>query len=367
MRIDKTLNAALFPYDNEMYPYLQNRSMIERINIVFLLSPVGWALTREKVFDFEVQTALSEADYERIDAIWITDSVNSLQEELLYQLAEDAFKHKKQVIVTRKAPANGYAKLMKLAEKYAGILRDMSRREDAPETEGILLQLDNIYTPVISVAGIGERTDKFILQLALKEYLESQGYKTAVVSSRSNSFFLHNVYPFPQFMEAAIPNEYKIVLYNHFIKRIELEDKPEVIITGIPGGIMPISKLQAGTFGIRAFEVFNAVTPDFLVMCLYGNDITDKYINELKNIMRYKFAADIDGIYLSNTTQDVFTVNRNMPVEYLVRGQERIEKLKADLESCADNKYKIFTAMNPEALGRYAIECLNENAQSEVL
>ena len=37
---------------------------------------------------------------------------------------------------------------------------------------------------------------------------------------------------------------------------------------GVPEGIMPISKFQVGHFGIHAFEVLNAVNPDFL-LCVY--------------------------------------------------------------------------------------------------
>ena len=135
-------------------------------------------------------------------------------------------------------------------------------------------------------------------------------------------------------MNGGIPPEYKIILYNHFIKKIEEEEKPEVIIIGIPGEIMPISKVQPGHFGIHAFQILNAVNPDFLIMSLYGNEISGKYVKELKQIMKYKFVANIDCFYLGNYAQDVFTVNRSRPIEYfLINEKDKIRKMDGAPES----------------------------------
>ena len=231
----------------------------------------------------------------------------------------------------------------------------------------ISAKLYDIYTPVINVAGIGERTDKFILQLAVKDYLERQGYHVILVSSRDNSMYLDNVYALPAFMNGLIPPEYKIILYNNFIKKIEEEEKPEVIITGIPGEIMPISKVQPGHFGIHAFQILNAVNPDFLIMSLYGNEISGKYVKELKQIMKYKFVADIDCFYLSNYAQDVFTVNRSRPIEYFLINEEDKKHLRDNLKSEVEHDEKIYIDTEIELLGQYIIDCLHENFETEVL
>lgn len=80
---------------------------------------------------------------------------------------------------------------------------------------------------------------------------------------------------------------------------------------GVPEGIMPISKFQVGHFGIHAFEVLNAVNLDFFVMCLYGNNVT---------------------------AQDVFTVNRSIPIEYFSRKQSDGEAVQRYL-SGTDAEY----------------------------
>lgn len=364
---NKLLNVVVFPYDDEMYPYLQHVSMLEGINIQILLSPNGWAIDKGHICNYIVQTALSKEDYDKIDTVWLVDSSNSIQEDWLFEVVENMLKHNKQIIFARNVQKEVYDKILQLVKNYSGNMIDVTEKRKISDINKRSLYLYDIYTPIISVAGVGERTDKFLVQLAIKKFLEEKDYHVVLVTSRQNSVFLHNTYTFPDFMNANIPTEYKIVLYNHFIKKIEQEEKPDVILTGISGGIMPVSKLQVSHFGIHAFEILNAINPDFLVMCLYGNNVSDKYVCELKKIMKYKFMTDVDCFYLSSTAQDVFTVNRSIPIEFFSQKQANIEKLKTKLEVDIDKMEKIYTEIDFETMGQYIINCLNENIETEIL
>lgn len=51
------------------------------------------------------------------------------------------------------------------------------------------MALYDIYTPIICVAGVGEQTDKFLIQLYTKSYLEEKGYHIILVSSRNKRLF----------------------------------------------------------------------------------------------------------------------------------------------------------------------------------
>lgn len=361
------INVAVFPYDNEMYPYLQHSSMLKNINIQILLSPNGWAVERENICGYTLQTTLSEDDYQKIDAVWITGSANKIQDDQICEVLEDMLKHGKKVLFARVVQEPVYSKILQLVKKYSGNMIDVMKANEISDIDISPLALHDIYTPIICVAGVGEQTGKFEVQLAIKRYLEENGYHAILVSSRNDSVFLNNTYSFPDFMDSNIPSEQKIILYNHFIKKIEQEERPEVIILGVPEGIMPISKFQVGYFGIHAFEILNAVNPDFLVMCLYGNNVSDKYVSEMKQIVKYKYMSDIDCFYLSDTAQDVFTVNRSIPIEYFSRKQADIENLRTRLAADTDGLEKIFTKTSVESMGQYIIECLNENVEMELL
>lgn len=331
------------------------------------MSPNGWAIGKESICDYMVQTTLSETDYQKIDAVLITDSSNKIQDEQIYEVIENMLKHNKQILLARSVQETVYNKILQLVKNHSGSMIDVMKENKVSDIDISPLAIHDIYTPIICVVGVGEQTDKLLVQLSTKRYLEEKGYHVVLVSSRNNSVFLNNTYPFPDFMDSNIPSEQKIILYNHFIKKIEQEEKPEVIIVGVPEGIMPISKFQVGHFGIHAFEVLNAVNPDFLVMCLYGNNVTDKYVTEIKQIVKYKYMTDIECFYISGTAQDVFTVNRSIPIEYFSRNQDDIEVLRTKLESDTNKQEKIFTEKSVEIMGQYIVDCLNDNVEMEML
>ena len=361
------VRGVAFPYDKEMQPYLKFKSMIENIEPLILLAAKGWAVEKNQFSKFRVQESLSENDYQIIDAIWLIDSIHDIQEDFVLEIVEEMLKHHKQILLSRHFNTETYNRIVGLVEKYSGKYIDLTQKNQNIELDGISLELAEINTPIVCVMGIGERTDKFLTELAVKQYFENQGYNIVLVSSRCNSVFLHNVYSFPAFMNSDIPAEYKIVLYNRFIKNIEQECKPELILTGIPGEIMPISKIQPGHFGVHAFQVLNAINPDFAIMCLYGSSVSDKYIYELKQIVKYRFMLNIDCFYLSSNVQDVFTINRPLSIEYLERNIDDIKKVKCELQKVLSEQDKIYLETEIGAMGQYIIDTLNGNVEMEVL
>ena len=90
-------------------------------------------------------------------------------------------------------------------------------------------------------------------------------------------------------------------------------------------------------------------------------------MSEMKQIVKYKYMSDIDCFYLSDTAQDVFTVNRSIPIEYFSRKQADIENLRTKLAADTNGLEKIFTETSVESMGQYIIECLNENVEMELL
>ncbi len=130
---------------------------------------------------------------------------------------------------------------------------------------------------------------------------------------------------------------------------------------------MPISKIQPGHFGVHAFQVLNALNPDFAIMCLYGSSVSDKYIYELKQIVKYRFMLDIDCFYLSSNVQDVFTINRPLSIEYLERNIDDIKKVKCELQKVLSEQDKIYLETEIGAMGQYIIDTLNGNVEMEVL
>jgi peptide maturation system protein (TIGR04066 family) len=133
------------------------------------------------------------------------------------------------------------------------------------------LTLD-IDTPVIFVLGTGERTNKFEIQLALRENMMKMGYKASQVGTREYCELL-GFHSFPRFMFGnGISEISKIASFNRFIKSLERDECPDVIIIGVPRGIMPFNNRLPNGYGILAYEVSQAVTPDSTVYSDTGSN-----------------------------------------------------------------------------------------------
>ena len=123
-----------------------------------------------------------------------------------------------------------------------------------------------------------KETGKLGVQLALREELIEKGYKVSSISSRLDSE-LYGLHPIPSFMFDRMNSETeKIQKYNHYVKQIELIEHPDIIIIGIPGGILPYDEIDHNEYGILAYEISYAVPCDAAIMCLpYNSDFTGDF------------------------------------------------------------------------------------------
>jgi peptide maturation system protein (TIGR04066 family) len=279
------------------------------------------------VCGYDIQSFSTSDDYDKIDAVWICDSMGEVSDESLIMVSEEMLSRGKQLIVTRRMDAKIHERISGIAKKYSGTVISYSGNLDSASQNDRLGFLDHIMTPIISVSGPGEHTDKFLTQLLIKEYLERNDKKVALVSSRNNSNLLKGVYSFPDFMSDNISTEHKIIRYNHFVKRIEKEYCPDYIIVGIQGSILPSLNINVWNFELYPYAVFKAVKPLYSIMCLYGNHVSTEYLHELRQIMKYKFDTDVDFFYRSSTTPDLDMV--------LGSGSKTIESIYANFDETA--------------------------------
>ncbi len=125
--------------------------------------------------------------------------------------------------------------------------------------------LFEINVPIVTVLELSDNTCKYNVQCEIQDMLEKKGYKTAFIGSKEYCEFLDEK-SFPGFMfNNNISEADKIYYFNSLVKNIEINEKPDIIIIGIPGGTMPFSNTVVNNFGITAFETFQAVRPDFSI------------------------------------------------------------------------------------------------------
>lgn len=200
--------------------------------------------------------------------------------------------------------------------------------KDYYKAEGLL----DIEVPIIGVVGLSEKTGKFEVQLSLVCALEKLGYKVTWLSSNLLSSIVGREM-FPSFMlEKDMDDREQILFFNRYLKFIEKKEKPDVILVGIPGVIMPCTSKITGDFGILAEKVFRAASPDYFILNTFFEFFSDEYFEEMKNYVKYNFGCPLNAIYVNNRRvdwDDSEMTNNNDVTSYVIE--------KDNLDTLVDN------------------------------
>lgn len=311
----KNQKILIYPYDSDFTPILRHRQFLEGYEIASLVSPGGWGLTGRDAGDADKsgQTGINvtgnfDEALELCDAVMFVGSEKPLDfQKYIMPKVFTAAERGKDITVTTQLRDED-SKTISQKCKEAGVdFKYFNYPEEHRKFPTITVDneiLYNINTPVVFVLGIGERTNKFEIQLSLREKFLSEGYKVSQIGTRGYCELL-GFHSFPEFMyNGALPETNKIVLFNQMVKKIENEEQPDVIIIGIPGGIMPYNNTLTNRFGILAYEVSQAVASDCAIFsCHYAEYNTD-YFKGLSDLVKYKLGLEVSCYNISNVMFD---------------------------------------------------------------
>ncbi|MFQ9601946.1 MAG: TIGR04066 family peptide maturation system protein [Staphylococcus aureus] len=186
--------------------------------------------------------------------------------------------------------------------------------------------LHDIETPVISIMGMGPNTSKFYAQLALKQYFEQEGYRTLVLGSSEMSS-LFDIERLPSSMIKNISFTQKIYILNQYIWEKSKEYKPDIIIIGCPGGIMPYDRHISNGFGELPLIVSKAVPIDInLVFTYYVNQqiLNTDYISSLKKFCTENFGTN--NVFLGMTDIDMYYDDEHKTAEYMLLDEKKVQE-----------------------------------------
>lgn len=260
--------AIIYPFDLEFCPIVRHRNLLEEYEIIDLVAPRGFGITGVDVGFADGGTEIGmivKDDFfkslEKCNVVIFADSqyYEGIEEDI-YQKMKITIQQKKNIVSTLEVVDNIKNELESLClenNTYIKFINNLAFEMTPP-----LYKKTNIYglnankyksnsnqhekiskieTAIIFVMGITERTNKFEIQLALREKFLELGYRVSQIGSK-NCCELMGFHSFPKFMSATNLSEVeKIVMFNKFVKKIETEESPELIIIGIPGGTMKVS------------------------------------------------------------------------------------------------------------------------------
>lgn len=316
-------DVLIYPYDSNFTPLLRWRGFTDAYNKIYLSSLSGWGLCGNDAsyadggskINILVQDKFSE-HLECIDLVIFIDPENYIDyEKSLFPKIYDAINARKEIVCLidlgdRIKEIRDYSNNKNIRFTYYKQLihETINKETDLNRGYGIL----DINTPIIAINGVAENTNKFHLQLQTKFILEELGYKVTLISSREYCEFF-GVISFPEFMfDKGISEVDKIYMFNRFIKYIELTNESDVIIIGVPGGIMQYNNQIDNKFGVVAFEVFQAVTPDVSVVSIYHEMYTEEFFEVLINSVKYRLGFNVDAFNIVSRQIDwIEMINAN--------------------------------------------------------
>lgn len=355
------MRVLIYPFNEDFEPFIKYGDFMEDMEIVESLSPSGWGV-RDKVIAGNVfnKHDANDVQWENIDALLLIDSgIIGLTDREILEVILMTARNRKKIVVNRKLKENTFLDILNICKEENVELID--KRSNVQGEELLDRRLLRIETPVVFVAGMGEKCNKFEVQMFLKSYLNNLDYKVCVVSSRTNAE-LFGIHSFPEFMlQHDLDESSKIINFNHYIKRLEERETPDIIIIGVPGGIMPVSEKHTEYFGILAFEMFNAVKCDALLFCIHNNDYTKEYFDELQKLCQYRFHTSIDAFVISNYAYDGFSLETEGQIKYLSFTSEEIDD---SISSYPENVYGNATY---EKLAENLLNILSGYAECQVM
>lgn len=359
------MKAVIYPYDFEFTSTLKYRDLLKDIEIVYLLSPMGFGIAGKDGYYLQneqsgyiIKSELNDDEYADIDTLLITESILKLPvADRMGELEKILSKCSHAINM---AYGNDFSKAVEelCQEKNVKLINNFNlvgnQKAISLSSVGVASERNRINTPIIAVCGLAPMTQKFDLQLYFRNHLLHNGFKVSQIGTKLNS----QLFGFHTWGEALYDNTFpeteKIVRINQFIKNIEAEEKPDVFIIGIPDALVPYTHKHTFRYGIPAFEIFNAVSPDFAIMSLFNGEYTDEFYEEMVKLCNYKFNIDIDCFYNSHF----------VPVSLSINATD-LSYSFAERETATEGKYQVFNSecLENKELYDYTMGCLQQYGQ----
>jgi peptide maturation system protein (TIGR04066 family) len=365
--------GLVYPYNRQFTPFLRYGGL--DFKEFKLSAPGGWGMTGKDASqaddgDYLGITVNSDfnSELQTCDCVIFCDYSLPLDfNKYIYPKMLESLHKKKDIICL--LPLDTYCEQqLRTLSDYEGVRFNYYNNEFADSFSDEFLKktevkIQAITTPVIFVIGAGEETNKFDIQLALRRFYLEKGYKVSQIGSRKYCECA-GFHSFPQFMyDKAMSETKKVICFNNYVKRIETDEKSDIFIIGVPGGIIPLNDVFVQDFGILAYEVSCAVRPDVCILSVYYDQYNKSIFDDVNNSIRHKFGFDIDCINLANVRLDMADSYFKRELKYFNISNKDADEIKALLNLPDKNVFNISNSRDAHSIGEFSEAILEKYSE----
>lgn len=313
------MHMLVFPYGYDCEPIVRHASLLEPCyEIVALVSPGGWGMAGKTITVgnngavLSVYESLDEVE-EEFDSLFIPAfEVDEAVENRLVQKMIKLIPNVSTVICAACLTSANQKRLKEFCCNSISSCNfmDISVNEKVGECSCMIPvekypSVNPLDIPVVVIAGVWEKTDKFEISLALRERLIKDGYKISQIGSRHECEML-GFHSFPGFMfQKDLDGIDKIIYLNRWIRQMVENEQPDLLLVTIPGAMQDFNEKFTRGFGLLHHLVFQAVMPDVILLCTFYLHGFTKALEELSMSCKYRFGAPVDIFHMSNLFVDL--------------------------------------------------------------
>ena len=354
--IKKTI---VYPYSRSFAAYLRHINCNKLYNVTEAVIPGRWWKDNEDAggidggekigipIRYGFEDCLNQCDtviwasYEYYDNKAFYDTVLSKIEKAL-ELGKnivcfEELTKKELQLFKEKAAANNCLFIYKENEKYPG------------SDDGAQKPID---VPIITVTGLTEECSKFDTELNVYRALSAKGYRVLLISSKTNANLL-NIYSFPSFMFSPKRSEMgKMRLLRSYIAHLQQKVSPDVIVLGVPGGLLPFYDQYDMHYGIIAYEVFSVLKTDYNVVNVWCDVLDSLIIDKIPDICRYRYGMNVNAIGVSNISLYLEGLqDEQSTLEYSVYDSDMVDKTIA-FTNKESNSLKMYNLVKNDSVDK---------------
>lgn len=354
-------NYLIYPLTRESAPILRYKQLVVQSSKVGGVVPKGRFSTKANLRHLDggkntddLLYGNFEKNLDKYDTVVFLDDCGNTKLESLNNKIDLALKAEKEIllheILARKINTKGTdIKLINLNHVEHEVYSQEKR----------LLSID---VPVIFVMGAGDKCNKFELQLAIREHLNTLGYKIYQLGTKDYSK-IFSFEPLPTFVFSNdLSLEQKILGLNHYVNKQLLKEKPDIAVVGVPGGVIPLGDNYYNSFSELAYIISNAIQPDITILSTYFfPKMNEDFLLKLREMMTYRFSVVPAYFHVSNSSYNVNIDNDEPELEYFTINFQTVEEMiKTNFDGSKLTVFNLFSD-NSEAVYQKMIDELSEN------